>query len=121
MKNKTLHEKKIHGAMTGIEAGLTAFRSLRSAREERAETLAKLVEPFREAIQDALKRGAGKKAVLSTLNELIGRRLTGKQLETLLHGKTRHIHTESAATLFSNSTLSVARAEQSTATQIGGK
>lgn len=121
MKKKPLHEKQPHGVVTDIEAGLAAFCSLRSAREERAETLAKLVEPFREAIQDALKRGAGKKAVLSTLNGLIGRRLTGKQLETLLHGEAGRIHAESASTLLSNSRLSAPRAEQSTVTQIGGK
>ncbi|MDO8887019.1 MAG: hypothetical protein Q7V16_00385 [Hydrogenophaga sp.] len=73
---------------TNIEAGLAAFQSLRSAKEERSQSLIKLVEPYLDGIREALERGVSKRAVLSTLNRLIGHSLNAKKLDELLGGGT---------------------------------
>lgn len=99
MKKKSSHEKSRTETVADLEVGLAAFRSLRSASEERTEMLMELVEPYREVILDALHRGTSKKAVLSTLNGLIGRRLNAKKLDDLLGGGTMRGKSKGGASL----------------------
>lgn len=80
-----------------LEAGLAAFDALKSASEVRNQSLAKLFEPYRDSINAALERGVSKKAVLDTLNTLIGHSLNAKKLDELLGGGTLRSKSKSGA------------------------
>lgn len=103
-KQKSRKDQPPQG-MTDIEAGVAAFQALQSAGEERTQKLITLVEPYLASMRAALERGASKRAVLNTLNRLIGRSLTAKKLDELLGGGTmRDKSKDSASSLMGTTT-----------------
>lgn len=95
-KQKKISEERTRH-VADIEAGVAAFQALQSSSEVRNQSLISLFEPYRDSIRAALERGVSKKAVLDTLNTLIGHSLNAKKLDELLGGGTLRSRCKSGA------------------------
>lgn len=76
--------KKVEAQPMDAETGVELLKNLTPPKLTREEELEALVKPYRQHLIDARKKGNSKTVLIETLQKIIGRRVTYKQLDEIL-------------------------------------
>lgn len=76
--------RKVEAQPMDAETGVELLKNLTPPKLTREEELAALVKPYRQHLIDARKKGNSKTVLIETLQKIIGRRVTYKQLDEIL-------------------------------------
>lgn len=81
---KSKSTKKVEAQPMDAETGVELLKNLTPPKLTREEELEALVKPYRQHLIDARKKGNSKTVLIETLQKIIGRRVTYKQLDEIL-------------------------------------